>query len=206
MALPRIEEYSLSLPWLSVTNRVEWALDTSRSLLLIHDMQQYFLDAMPEKLRAELIANCKALLDRARQFNVPVVYTAQRGDMTQQQRGLLKDFWGSGMTSEPAHTAIVKELTPRPDDSVLAKWRYSAFFDTELEQLLVQEGRDQIVICGVYAHIGVLVTAIDAYSRNVETFLVKDAIADFSEEAHAQALTYAAECCAVVLATESAFK
>lgn len=59
-------------------------------------------------------------------------------------------------------------------------------------------GRDQLVICGVYAHVGVLMTAVDAFTHDIETFLVADAIADFDDESHWMALEYAARRCAVL--------
>ena len=62
-------------------------------------------------------------------------------------------------------------------------------------------GRDQIIVCGVYAHIGCLVTVCDAFMQDLQPFLVADAVADFSLEHHAMALTYAAQRCAVTVVT-----
>ncbi len=204
MAIPQIKEYVLSSPDLSASNIALWQLNADRSLLLVHDMQQYFINALPDNLRTELISNCKSLISHARRLDIPIVYSAQRGNMNVEERGLLQDFWGAGMASSQSHTNIVQELGPLREDFVVTKWRYSAFFATELADIFATKTRDQIIICGVYAHIGVLVTALDAYSRDIEVFLIKDAIADFSKEAHLMALTYAAECCASVLSTEEA--
>ncbi|MER0578093.1 isochorismatase family protein, partial [Pseudomonas aeruginosa] len=63
-------------------------------------------------------------------------------------------------------------------------------------------GRDQLVLCGVYAHVGVLISTVDAYSNDIQPFLVADAIADFSEAHHRMALEYAASRCAMVVTTD----
>lgn len=201
MGIPHIENYTLRAPELSAVNVVAWQKSDHRSLLLVHDMQRYFLDLLPAPLRAELVDNCRQLVLHARARGIPIVYTAQRGDMTSTERGLLFDIWGKGMSSRPDHTRIVDDCAPRPEDTVLAKWRYSAFHATSLRDTFHRTQRDQVIICGVYAHIGVLASAIDAYSSDIQVFLVQDAIADFSKQAHTQALAFAAECCARVLST-----
>jgi isochorismate hydrolase len=58
------------------------------------------------------------------------------------------------------------------------------------------------LICGVYGHVGVLMTAVDAFSNDIQPFLVADAVADFSAEFHRLALTYAAQRCAMVVTTK----
>jgi bifunctional isochorismate lyase / aryl carrier protein len=59
------------------------------------------------------------------------------------------------------------------------------------------------VITGVYAHIGVAATALEAFQREVYPFVVADAIADFSAEQHALALQQIASCCGVLLMSDT---
>jgi isochorismate hydrolase len=121
--------------------------------------------------------------------------------MSPEQRGLLLDLWGPGMSADPHHRDIVAELAPGPDDIVLDKVRYSAFHRTGLADVLAASGRDQLIVCGVYAHVGCLVTAADAFARDIEAFLIADAVADFSARHHRLALDYASQRCAVTLST-----
>jgi isochorismate hydrolase len=182
---------------------VDWRPDPSRAALLIHDMQRYFLGPY-QALRSpavELVSNIRLLAAHARALGMPVLYTAQPGGMTPDERGLLYDFWGSGMSKDPADTGIADELAPEPGDVVLTKWRYSAFIRSDLERRLRSAARDQLIVCGVYAHVGCLMTACDAFSRDLETFYVCDAVADFTKEYHWLAVRYAADSCAVVMST-----
>jgi isochorismate hydrolase len=136
-------------------------------------------------------------------MDVKVAYTAQPGGMTDEERGLLTDFWGPGMRPDAADRDVVPELAPAPGDWILTKWRYSAFFRTDLLARMRASGRDQLVLCGVYAHIGVLATALEAYTHDIRPFLVADALGDFSEAYHRLALDYVAQRCGMVLATEA---
>lgn len=180
-------------------NTAPWTPDPARAVLLVHDMQRYFLAPFPESVRTWLVQNAATVRDRCAALGVPVAYTAQPGSMTAEQRGLLADFWGPGMRAAPADREVVDELAPVDGDWRLTKWRYSAFFNSPLLERMRAEGRDQLILCGVYAHVGVLMTAVEAFTHDIQPFLVADAVADFSEQYHRLALDYAAERCAVVL-------
>jgi isochorismate hydrolase len=185
-------------------NIAGWRADADRAVLLVHDMQRFFLRPFPQDAPPgrELVANAARLRTLCADMDVPVSYTAQPGSMTPAERGLLVDFWGPGMQADAADRAVVDELEPGADDWMLTKWRYSAFHRTGLLDRMRAAERDQLVICGVYAHVGVLMSACDAFSSDIEVFLAADAIADFTLDHHRMALTYAAQRCAVVASTD----
>jgi isochorismate hydrolase len=198
VGIPPIEAYHMPTPGDLPRNVSHWEADPRRAVLLLHDMQRYFLRPVPPAPRDDLITNATILRKRCTALEVPVAYTAQPGGMTEEERGLLKDFWGPGMRIDPADREVASELAPSPEDWLLTKWRYSAFFRSGLRDRMRDAGRDQLIVCGVYAHVGVLMTAVDAFTNDIEVFLAADAVADFSLEWHQMALQYAARCCAVV--------
>lgn len=205
MGIPPITDYAMPTGAELPANQMSWELDPARAVLLLHDMQQYFVDFFPAgrpPIR-QLIDNARAVRGAAATLGIPVVYTAQPGAMTRQQRGLLYDVWGPGMNDEPRQKQIIDELAPAENDTVLTKWRYSAFCRSRLSELLHETGRDQLVICGVYAHVGILMTALDGFSHDIQTFVVADAVADFSLDHHRMALAYAARLCAMVVTTDA---
>jgi bifunctional isochorismate lyase / aryl carrier protein len=99
---------------------------------------------------------------------------------------------------------VVPALTPQPTDFVVEKPKYSAFFDTQLEALMHRLGRRQMLLTGVFGHHGVMLTAADAYMRNIQALLVTDAIADYSEQEHLMTLKYVAEVCGCLVQTDTA--
>lgn len=205
MAIPAIEPYPMPAEHELPRNIASWTVDPRRAVLLVHDMQNFFLQPFPAGLAPmrDLVDHVAALRERFTAHGAPVVYTAQPGGMSDRQRGLLKDFWGGGMTTAPEHRGILSRLAPGQDDVVLTKWRPSAFCRTDLLELMHDWGRDQLVICGVYAHVGILMTAHEGFSHDIQTFLVGDAVADFSAEYHRMALDYAAARCSVAVSTRA---
>lgn len=206
MALPKIEAYPMPRAEDLPRNVARWRIDPRRAVLLIHDMQRYFIGAFPAGRQpvVDLVRNVDRLRKRAAAAGIPVTYTAQPGSMAHHDRGLLKDFWGAGMSARPEERDVIDELTPEPEDHLFVKWRYTAFHRNGLLEFMREQGRDQIVISGVYAHVGCLMTACDAFTHNIQPFLVADALADFSEAQHHAALAYGAELCAVTLTTDAA--
>lgn len=212
MALPKIAPYSYREQ--EHQNRVNWRVDPARSALLVHDMQRYFVRAfelerdgqpLPGAQINIAIANIRRLLDAAHVANIPVYYTAQPPRQNPADRRLLTDFWGDGLQDDE-NARILDELAPTEADTVLTKWRYSAFVRSPLEEQLKDLGRDQLIIGGIYAHIGCLTTALEAFMRDIQPFVVADALADFTEKEHRMACEYASGRCARVLNTTEALE
>lgn len=201
MGIPSISTYKMPGTEELPENKVGWKVDPKRAVLLIHDMQKYFLSAYDSEQSpvVELIKNIKLLKDECKKMGIPIVYSAQPGNQSPEDRALLTDFWGVGMEDNPNYTNIVDELSPDDQSVVLTKWRYSAFRRTDLLDNLKNQGRDQLIICGVYAHIGCLLTASDAFMQDIQPFFVGDAVADFSSEFHLMSLNYVSSRCGVTI-------
>ena len=201
MGLPKIAPYALPTEADLPVPRAPWKLEPARAALLIHDMQNYFIDIFTPDVApiAPVIANIGLLASACRVAGIPVFYTAQDGDQDRRDRGLQADLWGPGMGWD--RQPILKTLEPEPGDIVLVKHRYSAFQRSNLETLMRVRGRDQLIVSGIYAHIGCTLTAGEAFMRDIEPFMAADALADFSREKHNMALAYVAAVCGVPLMT-----
>lgn len=206
VGIPVIAPYAMPTADSLPANVADWTPDPGRAALVVHDMQRFFLRPLPEQLGHQLVHNAALLRKRAVELGLPVAYSAQPGGMTPQERGLLRDFWGPGMLTTAEDREVVPELAPAEGDWLLVKRRYSAFFRSDLLERLRAAGRDQLVLCGVYAHIGVLATALDAYSHDIQVFLAADAVADFSAERHRLALDFVAQRCGMVVPSAEVFE
>ncbi|NKY57270.1 isochorismatase family protein [Nocardia flavorosea] len=195
-AMPPLDE--------EIANQVSWGIEPDRCALLIHDMQNYFLTAyqLDRDPARTMIDNISRLRDRCHELGIPVIYSMQPGDQHPDRRGLLADFWGAGMP-DGRDTEVIAELEPDENDIQVTKWRYSAFQRTDLRQLLGYRNRDQLIVTGVYAHMGCMLSAAEAFMNDIRAFMVHDAVADFSRDAHRIALQYTARRCGMVLNTDA---
>lgn len=208
MGLPTITGYALPEAHELPTPRAVWTPVVSRCALLVHDMQRYFLaifDANAAPL-APAVANLARIITHCRAQGIPIFYTAQQGDQERCDRGLQADLWGAGMQAIPEHEAIIAELAPTSSDYVLVKHRYSAFQRSNLEALMRARGRDQLLVTGVYTHIGCTATVTEAFQLDIEPFLIADAGADFSRDDHMNALRWIARTCGVPMTTDQLLK
>ncbi|GAB7037541.1 MULTISPECIES: isochorismatase family protein [Catenuloplanes] len=202
MSIPVVDPYPLPEVEELPRGRVSWKVEPARAVLLVHDLQRHFLryytpGTSPLAPMLDAIAGLRA---RAAALGVPVVFSAQPGGQTPAQRGLQLQMWGDGVgPGAPAEIAV-----PLADgETLMPKWRYNAFHRTTLDTLMGT--RDQLIICGVYAHIGVAATATDAFMRDIQAFVVSDAVADFSRADHDAALARVADHCGVVLPAADVF-
>ncbi|GAA2212346.1 phenazine biosynthesis protein PhzD [Nonomuraea monospora] len=186
-------------------NTPPWTPDPRRAVLLLLDMRTSVLDAFPhgEAPLRDLLRNVAELREQCTRLRVPVAYAAQPGLMTERQQGLLKDFQEErGPRLDAAQRRFPDCVAPRPHDWLIAKRRHSAFHESTLLWRMRESGRDQLIVAGVYAHAGVLATAHDAFTHDIQPYIVADAIADRTAADHLQTLRFVAGSCGVTMTTK----
>lgn len=195
--VPRIASYPLPGAEVLKVNRVDWAIDPRRAALFIHDAQNYWIRRFEDP--GPMIANILRLRSAARRAGIPAIFSGGRYGDTREMRGLAYDMWGPGIGgysgNRPDDAAIIQELAMDEHDLYIEKARYSAFFKTGLAARLAERGIDQLILCGVYCHHGCLLTAADAYMRDIKVFFVADGSADHNRAYHEMALSIMADLC-----------
>jgi ureidoacrylate peracid hydrolase len=123
------------------------------------------------------------LLDAARKGKIPVFWLNQTlypGDKLFEKRIVhcIEGTWGA---------SVVDALPVMPEDTIIAKRRYSGFFQTDLDLHLRERKIEQVVVVGVVTNICVRSTVNDAYFLGYDVFVPEDGVAATSErqqEAH----------------------
>ncbi|NEB76157.1 hydrolase [Streptomyces sp. SID14478] len=92
----------------------------------------------------------------------------------------------AGRTGTPPEgwDRIVDALAGHPEDIVVTKRNWSAFYGTDLDLHLRRRGVTQIVLTGVATSIGVESTARAAHEHGYHVTLATDAMTDMDAEAH----------------------
>ena len=83
---------------------------------------------------------------------------------------------------------IIPEFTPKEDDIVIKKRRYSGFYGTDLDVILWTNKITVVEIVGVCTSICIMDTVGGLANRDIETFVPVSCVADFDPEMHKMAL------------------
>ncbi|MFL5306003.1 MAG: cysteine hydrolase family protein [Polyangia bacterium] len=164
-----------------------------RAALLVVDLLNDFFDRSPALTAARpgLTTRANALAQEFRSRGWPVIWIRQEFAPD------LHDAPGEVRANQIYVTVagtrgceLLSELERRPEDRVVVKKRYSAFFGTSLLGTLRDLETEAVVIAGVNTHACVRMTAVDAYQHDFDVVLVEDAVASHDDEHHHVTLRY----------------
>jgi nicotinamidase-related amidase len=131
----------------------------------------------------------RALVGAARAAGVPVVFIQEVHKRT------LLDFGRELDGAEGIHglegdetTELADGLDPQPDEYLIRKRRYSAFFGTELEIVLKSYRAEQLILVGALTDVCVHYTFADAHQHDYRCQVVTDCVGGSSRAAHDAAL------------------
>jgi len=162
-----------------------WKLVRDRTALIVIDPQNDFLHeegwyaqhGIDISHMRRVIEPTKELVAEARRRGVPVVWTrhgyadaAEAGPFLElrpflEEGGLRRDTWG---------WELYDELGVQPEDPIVPKNRLSAFFNTNLEDVLRDLDVETVLIAGVLTNQCVAATSKDASFRDFKPIVVEE--------------------------------
>lgn len=133
-----------------------------KSALLVIDVQREYMEPDPFVTcdGDDLIAKCRRLIESARAAGVPVVYVRHL-DKTP--------------PSDPAMAAICPAIAPRTGEPVVEKRFPSAFFRTDLEQVLRRLSATTLYVCGLATFGCLNASVMCALCKGYDVTVVRDA-------------------------------
>ncbi len=145
--------------------------------------------------------NVKLLIDAFRQANRPVIYTKHVHNSNMTDAGIMGWWWGGMCVEGSPESEVHPSIAPLPDEKVILKHRYSAFYNTDLETVLRCLKIEDLVISGIMTNLCCESTARGAYYRDYRLFFLADGTGSVSEELHVASLLNLAFGFASVLST-----
>ena len=168
-----------------------------RPALIVIDIQaSTFMDA--SEVRAisnmpgyrERMAASRVAIDNARERDIPVIFIQEvhRPDLVDFGRELDGDEDIHCLEDNPNTEIAVKELGFLPNDYLIKKRRYSAFFGTDFEILLRGLKVETLLLCGGLTDVCVHYTFVDGHQSDYFCRVIENCVAGSSEDAHEAAL------------------
>jgi nicotinamidase-related amidase len=162
-------------------------MPSAKYLLLIIDLlNDYFRRQAPlAAQRDQLVASVNRLATAFRQAGRPIVWVRQEFAPDLSDAFLRARRENHRVTIAGTDGCeLLPELQRHASDRVLVKKRYSAFFGTELVEILNPLRPVTLVLAGINTHACVRTTAIDAYQRDYEVLVASDCVASYDAEHH----------------------
>ncbi|MHB0989106.1 MAG: cysteine hydrolase family protein [Bellilinea sp.] len=166
-------------------------LDGEKAALLVIDMQYFFLDPASPSYTCggpAILPKLQKVIHAFRQANRPVIYTRHVHHPDHLDAGIMA-WWWEGMCKEGSpESEIHQDIAPKPNEKVVFKHRYSAFYNTDLETVLRSLKVEEIVVAGIMTNMCCESTARDAYYRDYRIFFLADGTGSVTEEMHLASL------------------
>ncbi|KAM3324152.1 nicotinamidase 2 isoform X2 [Capsicum chacoense] len=170
--------------------------DPKSAVLIVVDMQNYF-----SSMSNPIVPAINITIDLCRRNSMPIIFTRHR-HKSPDDYGMIYEWWNGDIIRDGTVEAeLIPELLRRESDSVVEKYTYSAFKDTNLEEKLLEMGIKEVIVTGVMTNLCCETTAREAFVRGFRVFFSTDATATSSAELHdatlknlAYGFTYLVDC------------
>jgi biuret amidohydrolase len=162
-------------------------LDFNKTALLLIDLQKEEGTSEIEDMEG-ILKRASKLIEDCREKGMPIIYTRHinRADAVGLAAGEPLDEKGEPIYyhSKTSSIEIADEIKPEQGDIIVDKYRYSGFYESNLELVLKNLDVKHLVVGGVLTDCCVLSTVMDAYYRDYQVNIVKDICGTTSEGAH----------------------
>ena len=156
--------------------------NANNSHLLVIDVQTRLTQVMSD--RKSLLQNCEILIHAAKLLEIPITVTEQYPK-------------GIGTTEPQLSNALASHYLP------VEKTCFSSCASDEFSLRINQDGKPQMILCGIESHICVLQTTMDLLQTGKQVFVVADAVDSRSKDNKKLALDRMQQAGAIITNTES---
>lgn len=179
-------------------------IEPQKTALVFFDMLNAYFHAgdRDQWLAAKpMVDNCRLILDAARPAGIPIYFA--RADHRHDGRDAASLYNDTDIRGIPWpdpeekpfkpylmvyagdwSSEVIPELDPQPEDYIVAKHRWNAFYQTHLELSLRTAGVDTIILCGGATDVGIVATAYAARDMDFNVIIASDACRSGNQDSH----------------------
>jgi ureidoacrylate peracid hydrolase len=182
---------------------LQWLLDESSAALIIIDVQNEFCHpegrfgkrGLDVRTINHVVTKIKVLIDAAHASSIPVVFIQNiEEDATDSHPWMTRpdgnESIANGRICRKGSWGVeLFELFPAERDFVCRKFRFSAFFNTPLNNFLRSRDIQTVIVTGIITNVCVESTARDACMYDYYVVVPEDACATWSQDVHKASLS-----------------
>lgn len=170
-------------------------IELKKTAILFFDILNGYYHAAEAASKARMkpmVDNAVRLMKAGRQAGIPIFFAKgnHRADnatsaLILTDTNMALKPWPNGVATkgkmrvigDDPSSEVIPELDPRPDDTYIPKYRWSAFYQTYLDLALRARGIDTIIISGGSTDVGVAATVFSGRDMDYNMVVVSDACA-----------------------------
>jgi nicotinamidase-related amidase len=175
-------------------------IDNKKTALLFFDLLNVYYHGAPAETKKRMkpvVDNAVRLMNAARAHGIVICYALANHRADGASRSLVvtdTDMrlrpWPGGDCKPTVHGAtegsweqkVIEEISPRPEDYLIPKFRWNAFHQTYLDLALRSRGIDTLIVSGGAVDVGVASTIYAARDHDYSVIVVRDACSNSYED------------------------
>jgi nicotinamidase-related amidase len=162
----------------------KWEGEMRNAALILTDLQNYFFHSESHAFIPSapvILDNIRRLICLFRECGRPVIFTKHTN--TQENAAGMSHWWKDMIVPGSAWSDLVDDLFSS-GDIIIEKHQYDAFYNTDLDGILLVNEVTSPVICGVMTNLCCETTVRTAFVKGFRPVLPLDATAAYNREFH----------------------
>lgn len=157
------------------------------AVIVVDMLNDFVRGSLAFETSLKIIGPSAEFLAAARRRGWPVIYAcdAHRPGLDREL-----ELWPEHALAGTYGAQVIDELKAQPGDLMVAKRRYSGFWQTDLDMLLRELGARKLLIMGIYLPLCVRHTVGDAYNLGYDLVVVSDCVASVKDEDYEADIKY----------------
>lgn len=177
--------YTVNLEQIDEYNTHKLVVNPKRAALLVIEMQNVFRNDL-NMISDKQLDNIKTIIEASEKAGVTIIYV-RHNDSAEISKSMV-DWWNGDKIEYGSEGWKMIDGFDTTGKIVIDKNQYSAFFQTELHDVLQANNIEDVIIVGVMTNCCCETTAREAFMYGYRVFFINDATSTVNEELHLAAL------------------